>query len=342
MEHRARDCACDACAALGRVASTVVDEDTGDELRQYIAKVLERSYTKILEKGLAIARRDAREGRPEAPGHRELAGESTEPPVDPGAEVKEEKTEAEEEATKKRKRRKRRPKEEEEVATREEEKPAVEEPEIDKAAVEDIAAKAETPGTPSTGVPKESDKDPRTPLPRSPKPSANPSITLKEKKTKGEVAPEHEEEPRLRLRPKAKGKPTRLRSRSRGYDKKDKKKRRSPSPTDLPEGGDGGVSSTTGAEAGGGAVEEEGPPGNWEVRPELPRRPKSPDHPPPLPRRPNRGQLWIGPIRAYKNRPPPKKNKGVKKDLKNQRYWERRRQQAWEDRHRAYRGGSRR
>ena len=342
MEHRARDCACDACAALGRVASTVVDEDTSAEPRQYIAKVLERSYTKILEKGLSLARRDAREGREGAPGHRELEGDSTAPPVDPSTEVKEEKTEIEEEATKKRKRRKRRPKDEEEVATREEEKPAVEETVVDKSGVENNTATSETPGTPSTGVAKECEKDPRTPLPRSPKPSANPAISLKEKKTKVETPSERKEEPRLKLKPKAKGRPARLRSRSRGYDKKDKKKRRSPSPTDYPEGGDGGVSSNTLAEGSAGAGEEERPPGDWEVRPELPRRPKSPDHPPPLPRRPHRGQLWIGPIKAYKNRPAPKKNKGVKKDLKNQRYWERRRQQAWEDRHRAYRGGYRR
>ena len=74
----------------------------------------------------------------------------------------------------------------------------------------------------------------------------------------------------------------------------------------------------------------EGPPGDWEDRPELPRRPRSPDHPP-LPRRPSRGQLWIGPI-PYKNRPiNKKKNKGLKKERKNERYWERRRQTVWKN-----------
>ena len=325
------------------MAAVVVDEETSGAHRDYIAKVLERAYTKILERGLELLREERRaEGDRGAPGHGEPVIGPAEPPAGSTGEVKEEKAECEEEAPKKRKRRKRRPKEEEEKATEEEEKPAGEEKRAEEEVAADSPKASETPGPSTEGVKEPSERDPRAPLPRNPKPSTNPAISLKEKKTKGGCAAENEGEPRLRLKPKAKGRPRRSRSRSKARDQKDKKKRRSPSPRDDPAGGDRGVSSFTGAEAGEEEAEEGGPPGNWEERPELARRPKSPDHPPPLPRRPSRGQLWIGPIRAHKNRPPPKKNKGVKKDLKNQRYWERRRQQAWEERQRAYRGYYRR
>ena len=284
MDHRARDCTCSACAALGRVAAVVVDEETTEAHRAYIAKVLERCYAKILEKGLELLRQERRaEGGREAPGHREPPGDPAEPPAGSTEEVKEEKTEVEEEAPKKRKRRKRRPKDEEEKATEEEEKPAVEEKGTEGEVAADSLGTSETPALAAEGVKEPGEKDPRAPLPRSPKPSTNPAISLKEKKTKSEGAAGSQEEPRLRLRPKAKGRPRTSRSRSRARDQKDKKKRRSPSPREDTAGGDRGVSSFTGAEAGEGEAEEGGPPGDWEERPELPRRPKSPDHPPPLP-----------------------------------------------------------
>ena len=128
------------------------------------------------------------------------------------------------------------------------------------------------------GVAQPAEKDHRLPLPqKGPKPSTHPSITLKEKKTKEEEKGEECEVPPLRLKPKAKGRPRRSRSRSGARDKKDKKKRRSPSPSGYSGGGDLGVSSTTPAET---VWEEEGdgrPPGDWEARPEIVRRPKSPD-----------------------------------------------------------------
>ena len=108
--HRARDCACDACAALGGVASVVVDEE---------AKVLERSYTKILEKGLQLLRRE-RKAEEEAtsgvesdatPGQASAA-----PPAEAEDATKVVKKEPEEEATKRKKRRKKKPQPEEEIA----------------------------------------------------------------------------------------------------------------------------------------------------------------------------------------------------------------------------------
>ena len=361
MSHRQRDCTCGACVALGRVASVVVDEDTTEEHRTYIAKVLERSYTNILERGLELLKQERRateasssgverhatpgaeveekEVKEEEAGVESHATPGTvpaEPPAGASGPVKEEKSEVEEEAPKKRKRRKRRPKAEEEELARDEELPEEKAEDTGVAGKEETEAPSETPGCSSTGV-SQIEKDHRQPLPRkSPKPSANPAISLKEKKKKEDNAPTVKEGPRLKLRPKAKVTQRRSRSRSRGQEK-EKKRRRSPSPTDYLAGGDRGVSSTTPAEAERGEGEEERPPGDWEERPPVVRRPRSPDHPPPLPRRPTRGQLWIGPIRAHKNKPPPKKNKGLKKERKNERYWERRRQQAWEERQQAYR-----
>ena len=145
MSHRERDCTCPACIALGRVASVVVDEETSEEHRAYIAKVLERSYTKILEKGLELLRKERQatdegssgvachaipgseqqgeEGKAPGGGEPSGVGEvstpgtgSAEPPADLREKVKEEKTEVEEETPKKKRRGKRRVKEEEEKA----------------------------------------------------------------------------------------------------------------------------------------------------------------------------------------------------------------------------------
>ncbi|CAK8987344.1 Uncharacterized protein SCF082_LOCUS930 [Durusdinium trenchii] len=305
MDHRSRSCSCDACIALGRVASLVVDEETSDELRVYIAKALDKVYTKILEKGLELLRKAAR-GEAEAAGvgsHPTPGTGSAEPPAEQEVKAEEENPENEEEAPKKRKRRKRRAKEEEESAPEEKKESAAEEKER-KGQTEETKtspAQSETPGTSAAGVEPARETDPRVPLPRKVvKPSSNPAISLKEKKANEEGEESRAERLKLALRPKS-------RSRSRDKGGKDKKRRRSPSPASIP------------AAAVEEEVEEEGPPGDWEERPEIPRRPRSPDHPPPIRRRPTRGQLWLGPIRAHKNRPPPKKNKGIKKEIKNQR-----------------------
>ena len=215
---------------MGRVASVVVDDRTSEELRKYAARALEKAYTKILERGLELLQRGG--GEEEEAPVREPAGVdrqstpgsgSAEPPAEPSEAVKEEKNEVEEEATKKKKRRKKRQQPAEESLPDKEELPAEE----SKGSEE--KAKEET---------RQVEKDSRSPLPRSPKPSTNPAISLKEKKTKSEETSKQEEAPRLKLKPKAKGKPRRSRSKSNGRDKKDKKQRRSPSPIYSPGGGD--------------------------------------------------------------------------------------------------------
>ena len=55
--HRSKESRCDACTALGRVASVVVDDRTSEELRKYAARALEKAYTKILERGLELLQR---------------------------------------------------------------------------------------------------------------------------------------------------------------------------------------------------------------------------------------------------------------------------------------------
>ena len=364
MDHRSRECTCAACTALGKVASVVVDEATTEPLRTYVAKVLEKAYTRILEKGLELLQREHRAGGGEESG----AGCHPAPGVE--VENKEVKSEAEEEAPKKRKRRKRRTATTPEIATEEkdeqerdtqdhqlpkpetaedtaEEKRIVEDKKVTLApvvtpAVEGAGSSSRKPTTPEQGTEGKKpigEQDPRLPLPRKvAKPSAKPPEPLKEKKSReGSTGKSGASRP-LNLRPKAKVERKRSTSRSRERDQKDKKKRRSTSPYLDSPGGGREVSSFGREGEGEGATLIEAPPGNWEDCSLRTRRPKSPDHPPPLPRRPTRGQLWIGPIRAYKNRPvTKKKNKRLKKELKNERYWERRRQRLWEERTRGYR-----
>ena len=335
MSHRQRDCTCSACIALGRVASVVVDEDTTPEHRDYIAKVLERSYTKILEKGLELLRRERRAADE---GDSGVACHAT-----PGSEIeeKEVKEEPQEEATKKKKRRKKKATQELESAIDNKDEPSA--PAKDEEQGEEAAAtssrRSPTPEKAAESVSQPCEKDPRLPLPRKAvKPSSKPLEPQKEKKTREESTGRSSGSRPLNLRPKAKTERRRSVSRSRDREPKDKKKRRSPSPEVDHFGGDRGVSSG-GFETGGeGATLVEAPPGNSKNSSLRTRRPRSPDYPPPLPRRPSRGQLWIGPIRAYKNKPAnKKKNKGLKKELKNERYWERRRQRLWEERTRGYR-----
>lgn len=194
--------------------------------------------------------------------------------------------------------------------------------------------RSETPETITEGIKRSFEKDPRLPLPRKVvKPSSNPAIDQKEKFKEASKSSSS----KLDLRPKTKAERPRSRSRLKERKKKDKKRERTPSPSSRSTGGDRGVSSGDIAQEEVPEQEVEAPPGDWEGEQNQRRRPRSPDHPPPLPRRPLRGQLWIGPIRAFKNKKKPKRNKGIKKTLKNERYWERRRQSLWEERCRGYR-----
>ena len=342
--HRARDCPCDTCAALGRIAAVVVDDDTTEGHREVIARILEKAYTRILEKGLRLLRQERQEAAEETAGgegHPRPGEAAAEPPAAEEEQSREIKKEPREEATKKKRRRKKKPQVESEVAEKEEKLPVTEVEEAE--AVNPVETPAESrPSAVSTSaeaVVKPEEKDSRLPLPRrSVRPSSKPLETLKEKKERDEPRAGEDQNPRFVLKPKAKAERRRSRSRSRGRVEKDKKRRRSPSPLgDWPRGDDT-VSSRRGGEEAAASTEVEPPPGNWEDSNSRSRRPRSPDHPPPLPRRPTRGQLWIGPIRAYKNKPiAKKKSKGLKKEEKNQRYWERRRQRLWEERTRGFR-----
>lgn len=142
------------------------------------------------------------------------------------------------------------------------------------------------------------EEDKREPLPRkSIKPSITPALQGKEKKSREDTKPKENKGTKLNLRPKAKVNRPRSRSRSKEKRTKEKKRTRSRSPSILA-GGDRGVSSR-GTER------------------EQVTRSSSAFAPP-------------------DSRSKPKKNKGVKKELKNERYWERRRQQLWEEQTRGH------
>ena len=266
MDHRARDCDCAACVALGRVAAVVVDEDTSDSLRSYVAKTLERAYTKILEKGLELLRQERRatEGETSGAGCHPAPGDEAEEHKE---EVKDTKEEPEQVATKKRRRKKKKPQPEEEAILEEEDNPVPE---------GELAKPVETPGietaneTPAPSASEEVDKRPvdrdhRSPLPRKPvKPSSKPSEPAKERKAKDERGVEEAENPRFVLKPKARPLRRTSRSRSRNRQQKDKKKRRSPSPESSHRGGDQEISSRTTGEEARASTEVDRPPGNWE------------------------------------------------------------------------------
>lgn len=105
------------------------------------------------------------------------------------------------------------------------------------------------------------------------------------------------------MKPKAESERKRSRSRSKERKQKDKKKRKSPSP--YWRGRRGSLLERYRRR---GRRDSRGRGFSWELGGNCIRR---------LPRRQSRGQLWIGPIKAYKNRPiAKKKNKGVKKEIK--------------------------
>lgn len=240
-----------------------------------------------------------------------------------GTEVSDNKEE--DQPAKRRKRRKRKEKAEDPDNTEDKDLPEIAEKESP--VKKESPKKAETPETPTEEAKKIPETDPRLPLPRRP---AKPTEPKEKKSREGATSSSS----KLDLRPKVKAERKRSSSRSREVKKKEKARERSPSPPSRAAEGGRRASLPEVTKEEEEEIEDvvEAPPGEWEEERTPIKRPRSPDHPPPLPRRPSRGQLWIGPIRAFKNKKKPKRNKGIKKTLKN----ERRRQQLWEERAQSY------